>query len=184
MEINAEIKNNEGLIGKVIKDIHFRNIRYGDYEEAYSAGRIGLYNGIISYNGSTKKSTYYYRCIKNEILRTLQFNNSKKSLFQNNMSSIEYEYDYQTLLEELADDTNIEQELIVKETQEQVRKTLDKLKPNYQKILKLKFGIGCKKLTTKELAKLTGTTETNICDLCKKAKRDFEKVWLNDNRRC
>lgn len=188
MNIDDEIKQNEGLIGKVIKDMHFTYRNFDDYEEAYSLGRIGLYKAIKTYNGEVKKSTYYYKCIKNAVKYIFQKKKTKRVQFNDNAISIYTEYDYKTLLEGLANETNIEGDMIQKETQKeiqhQVRKVIEKLKPNYQKILKLKFGIGCNPKTTKEIAAITGTTQNNICDLYKKAKRDFEREWVNDNRRC
>lgn len=184
MDINNEIKKNEGLIGKVIKDIHFKNIRYDDYEEVYSSGRIGLFNGIMTYDGSSKKSTYYYKCIKNEILRSFQFKTSKKRMFQDNMKSIDYEYEEGTLEEVLADDTDIERDLILKETQQEVRKTIAKLKPKHQLILKMHFGIDCEPVTFEDMVDTLGTTRQNIHRAYQDAKRYFIKEWKYGDKRC
>lgn len=185
MDINKEIKDNQGLIGKVLKDIHFRNIRFDDYEELYSAGRIGLYNGIKSYNGSVKKSTYYYKCIKNEILKEIQLKNTKKRVFQDTLVSIDYEYEYKTILDELADDIDLEKDIIIKETREDVRKVIEKLDPKHQTALKLHFGIGCNPCSFTQMGKITGTTPQNMELLYKSAKRRFEKEWRKyENSRC
>ena len=184
MDINNEIKKNEGLIGKVIKDIHFKNVRYDDYEEVYSAGRIGLYNGIMTYDGSSKKSTYYYKCIKNEILRSFQFKTSKKRKFQDNMKSIDYEYEEGTLEEVLADDTDIERDLILKETQHEVRKTIAKLKPKHQQILKMHFGIDCEPVTFEDMVDTLGTTRQNIHRAYQDAKKYFIREWKYGDKRC
>lgn len=184
MDINKKIKDNEGLIGKVIKDIHVRNIRYDDYEEVYSAGRIGLYNGIMTYDGSSKPSTYYYKCIKNEILKTFQLKTSKKRMFEDSMRSIDYEYDEGTLEEILADDTDIEGDLILKELQEEVRKTITKLKPKHQEILKLHFGIDCEPVTFEDMINVFGTTRQNIHRTYQDAKKYFIKEWRYENKRC
>ena len=183
MDINDKIKKNEGLIGKVIKDIHVRNIRQGDYEEIYSAGRIGLYNGIITYDGSVKPSTYYYKCIKNEILRTFQFKSSKKRRFQDSMKSIEWEYEEGTLEEVLAADIDLERDLLLQEMKEEVRKTILKLKPRQQRILILHFGIDCEPTSFEKMSEMLGTTRQNIHRAYQDAKRDFEKEWRYGDKR-
>lgn len=183
MDINDKIKKNEGLIGKVIKDIHVRNIRQGDYEEIYSAGRVGLYNGIITYDGSVKPSTYYYKCIKNEILRTFQFKSSKKRRFQDSMKSIEWEYEEGTLEEVLAADIDLERDLLLQEMKEEVRKTILKLKPRQQRILTLHFGIDCEPTSFEKMSEMLGTTRQNIHRAYQDAKRDFEKEWRYGDKR-
>lgn len=184
MDINKIIKDNEGLIGKVIKDVHFRCVKYEDFEDVYSAGRIGLYNGIMSYDGSVKPSTYYYKCIKNEILRTFQFKSSKKNRFNESFRSIEYEYEEGTLEEVLADDTDIERDLILEETKKEVKETIKRLKPKYQKILILHFGIDCEPVTFEGMVEMLGTTRQNIHRTYLNAKRDFIKEWKYENKRC
>lgn len=183
MDINKQIKDNEGLIGKVLKDIHFRKIRDDDFEEVYSAGRVGLYYGIMSYDGSSKPSTYYYKCIKNEILRTFQFKSSKKHKFNESFKSIDYEYEEGTLEEVLADDTDIERDLLLDELKGEVRKTIARLKPKHQEILKLHFGIDCDPVTFEDMVKIYGTTRQNIHRAYQDAKRYFIKEWKYGDKR-
>lgn len=184
MDINKKIKDNEGLIGKVLKDIHFRQIKDGDYDEVYSAGRIGLYFGIITYDGSTKPSTYYYKCIKNEIMKTFQIKSAKKNKFNDSARSIEYEYEEGTLEEVLADDVDLEKELLLDELKSEVRYTISKLKPKHQEILKLHFGIDCEPVTFEKMVDIFGTTRQNIHRTYQDAKRYFIREWKYGDKRC
>ena len=184
MDINKEIKDNEGLIGKVLKDIHFRNIKDGDYEDVYSIGRFGLYKGIKTYNGECKKSTYYYKCIKNAVLREFQIKSLKKNKFQDSFVPLELNNGDGSLENLIPDDIDIERDLILEETKKDVRNTLIKLKPIYQQVLCLHFGIGCEPHTFDEMTNIFGTTPQNIYLLYKKAQRDFVRKWKNENKRC
>lgn len=183
MNIEKEIKDNEGLIGKVLKDIHFRNIKDGDFEDAYSLGRFGLYNGIITYNGTTKKSTYYYKCIKNAILREFQIKSLKKNKFQDSFLPLELNNGDGSLENLIPDDIDLERDLLLEETKKDVRETLKEIKPMYQQVLCLHFGIGCEPHTFDEITDIFGTTPQNIYLLYLKAKRDFIRKWKNDNKR-
>ena len=184
MDINDLIKKNEGLIGKVLKDIHYRGIKYGDFEEVYSSGRIGLYYGIMTYDGKRKASTYYYKCIKNEILKTFQLKTSKKNQFYDSIKSIEYEYEEGTLEEILADDIDIERDLLLEETKNEVRETLKKLKPKHQLILTLHFGIDCEPVTFEKMIDIFGTTRQNIHRAYQDAKKYFIREWKYGDKRC
>lgn len=183
MDINEQIKKNEGLIGKVIKDLHIRNMGHLDFEEVYSTGRIGLYRAIMTYDGSTKPSTYYYTCIKNEILKIFQKKRLGKNRFHDNLRSIDYEYEEGTLEEILADDVDLERDLILKETQQEVRATIEHLKPKYQMILKLHFGIDCEPVTFEDMVSVLGTTRQNIHRTYQNAKRDFIREWRYGDKR-
>lgn len=184
MDINKLIKDNEGLIGKVIKDIHFRSVQQGDFEDVYSTGRIGLYNGIMTYDGTTKPSTYYYKCIKNEILKSFKEKTSNKNRFANSMRSIEYEYEDGTLEEFLADDIDIERDLLLEETKKEVRATIMRLKPKHQQILMMHFGIGCEPITFEKMIDIFGTSRQNIHRTYQDAKKYFMKEWKYENSRC
>ena len=183
MDIDKTIKDNEGLIGKVLKDIHFRNIRYGDYEEAYSSGRIGLYNAIKTYDGSVKASTYYYKCIKNEILKDMQLKNSKRNKFNNSLFPLETNNGDGSLENLIPDDIDLENDIILEEIKREVRNTLERLKPEYKQVMILHFGIECREHTFEEISAMLGTTPQNIYLLYKKAQRKFIREWKYDNNR-
>ena len=100
------------------------------------------------------------------------------------MKSIDYEYEEGTLEEVLADDTDIERDLILKETQQEVRKTIAKLKPKHQLILKMHFGIDCEPVTFEDMVDTLGTTRQNIHRAYQDAKKYFIREWKYGDKRC
>lgn len=171
------IKDNEGLVGKVIKDLHCKFKSKEDYEEVYDAGMFGLIVGAKNYDGSSKVSTYLYKCIKNEIVRLFTYRTRQKEIPISKLYSLNYEYEEGTLEDELAMDYDLEQEIIKKETEKEVRYVLAKLKPSYQELMKKHFGIGCKEHKIRELAKEYNCSYQNIYIMYDKAKKHFIKEW-------
>lgn len=79
VEIDNLIITNQGLIGKVIKDLKCYWRTEDEFQDLYDAGMIGLIKGAKEYKKElSSKSTYLYECIKNEICKSIYLNNQDK----------------------------------------------------------------------------------------------------------
>lgn len=173
------ILRNKGLVSKVINDLHCKYMNREEFEELYQIGIIGLVKSAKQYDGSVKESTYFYTCIKREILKMFAYRTRQKEIPIGKKLSINFEYNEDTTLENfLVSDIDIEEEVISDETKEEVRKVIKKLKPIYQEVLNKFFGIGCAPMKLGEIAKERHCTENNIYGVFHNAKRSFEKEWL------
>jgi len=67
------ILENLGLIYKCIQNFHSQYISDDEFETLYYYGILGLMRGIDSYDETkSAQSTYYYACIKNEMIQYIR----------------------------------------------------------------------------------------------------------------
>jgi RNA polymerase sigma factor (sigma-70 family) len=107
--IEDEIKQNEYIIGNVLKNLSFKNILEKYYEDLYQIGRIALWKAIET-KDDTKGNfySYAYTVIKNAILdeykskiryknriefeKTAEFDNEESNYFINYNRSCREEF--------------------------------------------------------------------------------------------
>lgn len=145
-------KKYKKLINKVLKDMKCNRRTKEEYEDYYSIAELGLVKAINDVKGDWKsvKSSYFYACIRNEIIRYYRYKTmNKRELIDTNMANI---YDYQ-----VSSNIDLERDYINKETYKILYDSINNLKPEYKELIIKRFGLGVKKMTCKEIAK-----ETNI----------------------
>ena len=81
MEENSLIEEHKGLIYLAIKENHIYWKTEDEYQDYIDAGYDGLLQGIRTYDTTKgiKPSTYYYTCIKNEMIKVITLKNRKKN---------------------------------------------------------------------------------------------------------
>ena len=58
-----------------------------------------------------------------------------------------------------------------------MRNAISKLKPKYQQILKLKYGIECEQQSIVNIAKILGCSRENVHRFLMSAKRAFKRIY-------
>ena len=175
---DKEILNNIGLVYKAIQKMNFQQRNDDEeWDEIFIAGVIGLIKAVDTYNESiSKKGTYYYQCISNEIrnvyiLRTAQKRNKKTYSLDNYIATTDIVFE-----DTLPSDQNIEEEYILKEEIEEMLSTLNKYKnKKHLAMVKDNFGIGCERLTIRAIAKKYGMSSQNAFEVRKKVLK-----WLKN----
>lgn len=163
--MNEEVEKNLPLVSYILNKYFHR----WD-EDMFQIGCIGLLKAVRTYDASKNvaKSTYYTKCIKNEIDCINRKNNMKKricnkiSLSSNIAENIE-------LQDILPSSYSIEEELIKKETLELLYKMVDELSSLDKTILILSFGLfNSEKKTQEEISKIIGVSQASISRRIKK----------------
>ena len=149
---------NKALIYKVIKDLNLEIDKY------YDLGMIGFTKALKTYDAKKSKiGTYFYACIKNEILMSMRGRKTKVSEGQTISLNEKIECRSKTLFLEdtIADmNVNIEAEVEKKLLLENVANEINKLPSDEQFIIKYLFGIGLdRSYTQREISKLMGKNE-------------------------
>ena len=145
-----------------------------DQEDLISIGTIGLIKGVSTYrpDKNVRLATYASRCIENEIL--MYFRSMKKSAGDLSLSEgLEPDGDGETLslLDTLAEDSDMAEDVGVAELCRQMRRTMDRvLEPREREILRLRYGLdGTKPLTQREVAAGCGISRSYVSRIEKKA---------------
>ena len=173
--MNNLINENLKLVHFVIKKMNLANPN--DYEDYYQVGIIGLINASNSFNSKFKTtfSTYAYICIKNEILKFLRKNN------EYHISLDDTIYDEIKIIDtisskEIAPIENI----IIKETESEMKRIInDELDENERKIIKMVFGIECRKYKQKEIADILKIPQYKISRIKDKALKHIKRLLIN-----
>ena len=160
-----EILSNLGLVYKATKSMNFQQRNDDEeWDEIFNAGVIGLIKAVNTYNDKiSKKGTYYYQCIANEIrnvyiLRTAQKRNKKTYSLDTCISTTDIAFE-----DTLASDQNIEEEYIKQEEIRIMLETLERYKnKKHRDIVKENFGIGCKRLKVREIAEKYHMSNQNV----------------------
>ncbi len=151
---NKLIEHNLRLVAHVVKKYYTDD----DQDDLISIGTIGLIKAVNTFKSDKKirLATYAARCIENEIL--MHFRNNKKyaqDVYISDPIDTDKNGNTLTLIDIIADEGNIEDEIDTKIKVEKLRQilgtTLDKRE---LEIIKMRYGIGGKKeLTQREIAK-------------------------------
>ena len=144
------------LIYKVIKDLNCSFKSEEELEEYVYHGKVGLLNAINTFNGKKETSTYFYTCIRNEIMVFFKRKDTNKRrinyLYKDSLDDINLTDS--SLYEVIPDENvNIEEEIIKKDQISLLYKAIDMLKPTYKDIICYYYGIYKEQLSLTDLAK-------------------------------
>ena len=162
MEQEKLILDNINLIYLCIKRMGI----YKYLDDYFDIGIVGLVKGARSYDKTKniKPSTYLYRCIYNEFAlyfrKHYEDKNKEISLNKKIYSNSEGEL---TLEDTLESRTNIEEDLIHKETIKELYNALSKLSLEEQKIIIYTYELfNCDKLNQNQLSNVIGKSQAQI----------------------
>lgn len=165
------IEHNLRLVAHVVKKYYTDKV---EQDDLISIGTIGLIKGISSFNSSKgiKLATYTARCIENEIL--MYFRSLKKTAQDvsiNDPIETDKEGNNLSLMDVIADDKNILDEIDLRIKTEKLHKYMDESLTSREKlIVSLRFGlIGGSEKTQREVAKQLGISRSYVSRIEKKA---------------
>lgn len=168
---NKLIEHNLRLVAHIAKKYYAQT---GDQEDLISIGTIGLIKGISTFkpDKSVRLATYAARCIENEIL--MYFRAQKKRQGEVSLTdTLETGGDGNSLslLDTLAVDDNMLEELDIKDACQQVRKCMkSQLTQREQMIICLRYGLDhCKPKTQREVAKQCQISRSYVSRIEKRA---------------
>lgn len=151
---NKLIEHNLRLVAHVVKKYYTDD----DQDDLISIGTIGLIKAVNTFKSDKKirLATYAARCIENEIL--MHFRGNKKyaqDVYISDPIDTDKNGNTLTLIDIIADEGNIEDEIDTKIKVEKLREILDStLDKRELEIIKMRYGIdGVKELTQREIAK-------------------------------
>ena len=173
-DINARnklIEHNLRLVAHIIKKYYALG---SETDDLISIGTIGLIKGVSSYkpDKKVKLTTYCSRCIENEIL--MHFRSLKKSAGELSLSdAIDSDTDGSgiSLIDVLASDDDLFENLSSKETSRQLIKYIDTILDSREaEIIKLRYGFcNGEPKTQREVAVLCNISRSYVSRIEKKA---------------
>ncbi len=165
------IEHNLRLVAHVVKKFTTDKV---EQDDLISVGTIGLIKGVSTYKSKKgiKLATYAARCIENEIL--MHFRSLKKTsqdISINEPIDTDKDGNDLSLLDIIADDCNLLDEIDLKIKTEHLKKYMNEvLEPREKIIIGLRFGlIGGKENTQREVAKKLKISRSYVSRLEKKA---------------
>jgi len=174
---NILIERNLRLVTHVMKKYFSQT---SDQEDLISIGTIGLIKGISTFDPSkgARLATYAARCVENEIL--MYFRSQRKTAQDVSLSEyIETGKDGNalSLMEVVASDEDLFDDLSTREMVEKLRKAMDKcLTERERHVLTLRYGLGgCKPQPQREIAAQCGISRSYISRIEKKALQKLEE---------
>ena len=183
-DVNAKnelIEHNLRLVAHVVKKYYTAD----DQDDLISIGTIGLIKAINTFKPDKKirLATYAARCIENEIL--MHFRNNKKysqDVYISDPIDTDKNGNALTLIDIIADDSNIEEEIDTKIKLQKLRVILNgTLDERELKIIKMRYGIGTKELTQREIAKKLGISRSYVSRIetaaLEKLYKEFNKTY-------
>ena len=177
MEENNLILEHKGLIYLAIKENHIYWKNEDEYQDFIDAGYDGLLQGIRTYDTTKgiKPSTYYYTCIKNEMIKVITLKNRKKNSIKtvslNTVIGIDTE-----LQDYIPSEENIETKIEKKIRDEEIVKIVNRIhKEKDKELIKDLYGIdNHKEKTVDEIANELGVSNKRIYD---RKKRLLGILW-------
>lgn len=174
------IEHNLRLVSHVSKKYYSKT---GDPDELISVGTIGLVKGVNSYKKekNTKLSTYLAKCIQNEIL--MYFRSQKKSsqdVFISEPIDTDSEGNPLTLMDIIASDDTISDDIDLKIKSEKLRKYIDEIENEREKTVIIKrYGLdGKDEKTQREIAKELNISRSYVSRIEKKVIEELRKKFL------
>lgn len=137
-------------------------------DDLISVGTIGLIKAIdtFDYDKKVQLSTYAARCINNEILMLIRSNKKHKNVVSINSLTTSGDDDKDLELKDVlaSDDEEIFLQAETNLLMQKIRKIInEKLSPREQQVIKLRYGIDCKRaLTQKEVSNILGISRSYI----------------------
>ena len=179
MEENSLIEEHKGLIYLAIKENHIYWRTEDEYQDYIDAGYDGLLQGIRTYDTTKgiKPSTYYYTCIKNEMIKVITLKNRKKNSMKTvSLNTLVDDLDGTELIDLIPGSVDIEQEILDKETKEKLIYYIDHLpieKDRY--VIKMMFGLdGWKQMNASQIARRWGVNKNAIIS---RKNRALRRLW-------
>ena len=161
---NELIEHNLRLVAHIVKKYYTVGC---DQDDLISIGTIGLIKAVSSFNADKgiRLATYASRCIENEIL--MYFRNLKKSaqdVFISDPIDTDKDGNTLTLIDIIADDSDIAEEIDTKLKLEKLKVLLSGTLENREKqIIDMRYGLnGQKEMTQKEIAKKLGISRSYV----------------------
>jgi RNA polymerase sporulation-specific sigma factor len=165
------IEHNLRLVAHIIKKYYSNS---NDQDDLISIGTIGLIKAVNTFDSSKgiRLSSYAARCIENEVL--MHFRSSKKSaqdISINEPIDIDKDGNTLTLMDVMATEDNIIDDLDYKMKSEQLKKYIDSvLSPRERTIIRLRYGLnGNDPLTQREVAQRLGISRSYVSRIEKKS---------------
>ena len=175
---NTLIEHNLRLVMHIIKKYYTSS---ADAEDLVSIGTIGLIKGVSTYrpDRGVRLATYASRCIENEIL--MHFRGQKKSAGDVSLSSAlegDGEEDGPSILDTVADDRDMLEDLARQESALRVRAAVDTVLAGREaEIIRLRYGLtGKAPLPQRAVAERLGISRSYVSRIEKKA---LEKLRNN-----
>ena len=147
-----------------------------------SIGTIGLIKAVSTFNSDKgiRLATYAARCIENEIL--MYFRNMKKTsqdVFISDPIDTEKDGNALTLIDVIADDSDIAEEIDTKIKLEKLRVILSGcLEAREKQIIEMRYGInGREELTQREIAKKLNISRSYVSRIEKSALEKLRKQF-------
>ncbi len=160
---NKLIEHNLRLVAHVVKKYYTDD----DQDDLISIGTIGLIKAVNTFKSDKKirLATYAARCIENEIL--MHFRGNKKyaqDVYISDPIDTDKNGNALTLIDIIADDSNIEDEIDTKIKVQRLREIFDTtLDAREKQIINMRYGIGgTKELTQREIAKKLGISRSYV----------------------
>lgn len=151
---NTLIEHNLRLVAHIVKKYYAAS---SNQEDLISIGTIGLIKAVSTFKSdkNIRLATYASRCIENEIL--MYFRNQKKSsqdVYINDPIDSDKDGNTITLIDAIADKTDIIEDLDTKMKLEKLRSIINNtLDPRELEIITLRYGLGDnRELTQREIA--------------------------------
>ena len=161
MTTNEKILKHYRLIYLIMNELHCE-----DWDEYFFYGLMGLYKGISTYDSAKgiKETTYYTRCIKNEILIRFNYESCQRRNHRKNEISMNTPLcDDVTIEDTLVSNIDIEETIIQKEQLDLIYKALNKARNSrYKQYLYEFYGINQPRKKLKEIALKHGVTVHNV----------------------
>lgn len=180
---NVLIEHNLRLVMHIIKKYYTKS---ADAEDLVSIGTIGLIKGVSTYRADrgVRLATYASRCIENEIL--MYFRGQKKTANDVSLSGTldgELEGEGLSILDTIADDSDMLEELARQESISRVRASVDRvLSGREAEVIRLRYGLGgCEPLTQREVAARLNISRSYVSRIEKKALEQLKNSLEQDS---
>jgi RNA polymerase sporulation-specific sigma factor len=176
---NKLIEHNLRLVAHIVKKYYATG---SNQDDLISIGTIGLIKAVSTFKSdkNIRLATYAARCIENEIL--MYFRNQKKSaqdVYISDPIDTDKEGNALTLIDVIANDSDIVEELDVQMKVEKLRQIIEKVLDERElEIIELRYGLNNKpELTQREIAKKLNISRSYVSRIeksaLKKLKRQF-----------
>lgn len=184
-EQDNAILSNIGLIYKCIKDLNLYWRCEDEFQDYYSAGLVGLISGVKTYsNTNIKIGTYYYKCIKNEILHEITNKNRIKRKAPSEVLSLDEDYLERVLYYDIIDnqELNIEDKLILDEDCAKLKNIISSLKKDKDRqIISDYYGLFDKdKLKSETMCNKYGVTRQAITSRVRRIKSKIKEEYFKE----
>lgn len=176
---NKLIEHNLRLVAHIVKKYYSSP---DEQDDLISIGTIGLIKGITSFNADKgiRLATYAARCIDNEIL--MYFRALKKTaqdVYISDPIDTDKDGNTLTLIDIIADDTDITEEIDIKLKLQKLRKIINHALDDREKtIICYRYGVGgCKELTQHEIADRLGISRSYVSRIEKAALTKLRQLF-------